>query len=245
MNKKAELINICENNFPIVNKRFSTMEELKAKESFNIKNILIKEIVGEVSNNYELGKKVLENKIMIEPDIVNSLNKNKNYRNARVSKTPKALLKYQKNNDNNLREQVNKEIQEHGLFISKGQELFHGGLPNKEVGDIIITDRVLSTSLNPYVARQNGLHNCKAYDDGELTLNYISIQDENIKGIFLNNRTNHGHEKEVILEKNLEMKVVSKIKISDIQVSKDNCKDKTIPVYLEKLELRKFKDKKN
>ena len=154
MNKKAEIIDLYKNKIKITNYRPATKEEIQVKIDTgtfsDIRDMHVKEKIGEISNSKELVTKMLKDKINVEHEINEILDKNKNYKNAKSSKTPKSILKYQKTNDNNT-EKINNDIHEHGVILPKGQELFHGGLTGKKVGDTIKSVEVFSTSLNPYV----------------------------------------------------------------------------------------------
>ena len=248
MNKKAEIIDLYKNKIKITNYRPATKEEIQVKIDTgtfsDIRDMHVKEKIGEISNSKELVTKMLKDKINVEHEIPEILDKNKNYKNAKSSKTPKSILKYQKTNDNNT-EKINNDIHEHGVILPKGQELFHGGLTGKKVGDTIKSVEVFSTSLNPYVARQNALHNKKAFNDNELNINCIINKDENIKAFYFNNRTNHGNEREVLIEKDIEMKVISKTKVGEIEVTNDEYESKIVPAYVTHLEIKKLHDDKD
>ncbi|MFW2580019.1 hypothetical protein [Aliarcobacter butzleri] len=247
MNKKVEIIDLYKNKIRITEYRTATEEEIQAKINngtfSGISDMHTKETIGEISNSYELATKILKDHINIENEINEILDKDKNYKNAKSSKTPASILKYQKTNTK-INEKVNNEIHEHGVILTKGQELFHGGLTNTKEGDVIISKGVFSTSLNPYVARQNALHNGKAYDDNELNLNCIKIEDEDIRAFVFNARTTHGHEKELLLEKDIEIKVVKKTKVGEIEVTNGKSETKIIPKYVSEVEIKKLQDDK-
>lgn len=244
MSTNSGKIDLFKNKIKITEHRSATEEEIQDKiknGTFNcITDMHIKETIGEISNSKELATKILKDNINVENEINEILDENKNYKNAKSSKTPKSILKYQKTNDNKDTEKINEDIHEYGIKLSKGQELFHGGLPGKEVGEIIKSTSVFSISLNPYVARQNALHNGKAFNDEELNINCIKVEDEITKAFFFNNRTNHGHEREVLIEKDIEMEVISKTKVGEMEVTNGKFEIKTIPVYVSELKIRKL-----
>lgn len=202
------------------------------------------EVVRTLKNPLELTTAILKDNINMENTINDELSKNKAYKDAQSLKTPKSILKYQKSNNKKLQDEVNKEIKEYGVTLAKGQVLFHGGLASKKVGETIETTDTLSTTLIPEVARQNALHNGKAYKENELNINIIKLEDENIDGFVFNNRTNHSNEKEVLLEKDLELKVKKKTKIGDMEVCNGKSEYKTIPVYISEIEVSKVKSLK-
>lgn len=249
MSKNSGKIDLFKNKIKITKHRSATEEEIQDKINkgtfSGISDMSIEETIGEISNSKELATKILKDNINVENEINEILDKDKNYKNAKSSITPKLILKYQKTNDNKNTEKINDDIHEHGVILSKGQELFHGGLPGKEVGETIKSTGVFSTSLNPYVAKQNALHNRKAFNDNELNINCIKVEDEITKAFYFNNRTNHGHEKEVLIEKDIEIKVISKTKVGEMKVTDDKSETKIIPVYISELEIRKLQDDKN
>lgn len=249
MNKKAEIIDLYKDKIKITNYRTATKEEIQVKiDNGTFSGIIdmhVKENIGEISNSKELVTKMLKDKINVENEINKILDKDKNYKNAKSSKTPKSILKYQKTNDNKNTEKINNDIHEHGVILPKGQELFHGGLTGKKVGDTIKSVEVFSTSLNPYVARQNALHNKKAFEDNELNINCIINKDENIKAFYINDRTQHSNEREVLIEKDIEMKVISKTKVGEMEVNNGEHESKIVPVYVSHLEITKSQDDKD
>lgn len=248
MDKKAEKIDLYKNKIKITKSRNATQEEIDNKIKngtfHGIMDMYVNEIIEEISDSLELATKIFKDRIDVEYEINEILEKDKNYKTAMSPKTPEAILKYQKTNNKDA-EKINKEIHEYGVVLSKGQELFHGGLTATKEGDLIISEDVFSTSLNPYVARQNALHNSKAYNDNELNLNCIRIIDDNIKAFVFNSKTKHANEKEILLEKDIEIKVISKTKVAEMEVTNFDSLSKKIPVYVSELEIRKLKDSKD
>ena len=66
-----------------------------------------------------------------------------------------------------------------------------------------------------------------------------------IKAFYFNNRTNHGNEREVLIEKDIEMKVISKTKVGEIEVTNDEYESKIVPAYVTHLEIKKLHDDKD
>lgn len=238
MDRKAKKIDIFEDGpLKVTN---GTPFHIKINEDLFIKDT--KETVElEIKTHFELAMTILKDNINTENLINDKLSKNKAYKDAQSHDTPKSILKYQKSNDKKLQDEVNKEIKEHGITLAKGQVLFHGGLPNTKVGDTIETTDTLSTTLNPHVAISNALHNSKAYEENELNLNTIKLEDENIYGFLFNNRTNHSNEKEVLLANNLKLTVKNKTKVKNMEVCNGKLEYKTIPVYISEVEVSKKK----
>lgn len=246
MDKKAEKIDLYKNKIKIINSRNATQEEIDNKIKngtfHGIMDTYINETIKEISDSSELATKILKDSIDVENEINEMLEKDKSYKTAMSPKTPEAILKYQKTNNKNS-EKINKEIHEFGVVLTKGQELFHGGLPATKEGDLIISEDVFSTSLNPYVARQNAFHNSKAYNDNELNLNCIKILDDNIRAFVFNSKTKHANEKEILLEKDIEIEVVKKTKVGEMPATNVKSEIKIIPMYVTEIEIRKLKQK--
>lgn len=242
MAKKINKIDLFEEKMKVTkirNLTFKEMEEKSKNSDFSgIQDSFVEETIEEVSNNSELAKAIAKNNNM-EAIVNNTLEKNKTYKKAQCFKTPKSTLEYQKTNNRKLCDKVNEEIKKHGVILSEGQELFHGGLPNTKVGDVIKTNEILSTTLNPHVAIANGIHNEKAYNDNELNLNCIVLNDDNIHGIVCNNRSIRKNEKEVILEKDIQYEVVSKTHLCNITVENLNLDTKSVSLNFVQLQAKK------
>ncbi len=246
MARKAKKIDIFEDKpLDIIDIRRATLEEMAEKKDtekpFNISDTIKREVVGTLKDSLELATAILKDDVNMENSINDELSKNKAYKDAQSPKTPKSILKYQKTNNKKFQDEVNKEIKEHGVNLAKGQALFHGGLENKKVGDTIETTDTLSTTLNPHVAISNALHNGKAEKEGELNLNILTTKDEDVKAFIFNNRTKMSHEKEVLLERGLELKVNKRTKIKNMEVMGKDFKEKTISVYVSEVEVSKKK----
>lgn len=243
LSKKIKEINIFKEALEIKKLSDATQEEIEAKQNKNIISIVellhVNETVATVSNNEELLKIVFEKKLLVEKEIDEVLKNNKCYKKAQSPKTPNSILKYQKTNDKKLMQNVNNDIKEHGVILSSEQELLHGGLTGTNEGDVINTNQTFSTTFDPYVAISNSLHNNKAFNDNELNINIIKIKDDNINAFVFNNRTGKSHEKEVLIEKDINLKVTSKTNVCDYEVYNSKQQSKIGPVYISEVEATK------
>lgn len=244
MAKKIKEINIFQDkSINITKSRKRTADELKQlteSSTFNgPMDFYIEENIKEVSNNFELASSIIENKIDMNHEINKRLEKNKIYKDSRASKTPALLLKYQKANNKEKMDQINQDIINSGVILAKGQKLFHGGLPGLKVNDVINMNGILSTTLNPHVAISNASHNNKACDSDELNLIHIDIMSDDINAFIFNKKTSMAHENEVLLEKDLEITIVSKTKLNTIEIENMGKQKKEIPFYLSMATIRK------
>lgn len=245
MAKKIDKIDIFNggNTIEVTNTRRSTPEEMeeKRKKSTGISaaDFIEKETVAIITNNEELTNAILKERKMLSNEINDALDKNEVYSKAKATKTPKLLLKYQKTNDKNDMEQIDKDVKEHGVILSEGQVLYHGGLSNVKVGDTIDCNQTLSTSLNIHAAVSNALHKGKAFIEGEVNLNYITVEDDNVNAFIFGSKTKMAHEKEVLLEKDIQIIVKEKTKIREMEVTNGEGNSKTVPVNLTKISIKK------
>lgn len=245
MAKKIDKIDIFNggNTIKVTNIRRSTPEEMeeKRKKSTGISaaDFIEKETVSIITNNEELTNAILKDRRMLSNEINNALDKNEVYSKAKTPKTPKSLLKYQKTNDKKDMKQINIDLKEHGVTLSAGQVLYHGGLSNVKIGDIIDCNQTLSTTLNVHVAVSNALHNSKAFKEGEVNLNYITVEDDNVDAFIFGSKTKMAHEKEVLLEKDIQIIVKERTKIREMEVTNGEGNSKTVPVNLTKITIKK------
>ena len=240
--KKINKIDILEKPLDILKNRKATKEEIKNSGSTLLIIAGVEEKVGEVTNYFDLARESIVGNINSN-QINEKLKSDKNYKKAQSLKTPKKLLDYQKTNDKNLQEEVNNEIKNKGVCLSKEQVLFHGGKLKNQV-DNIITKETLSTTLNPHVAISNALHKFKAFHDGELHLNILTTKDESIKAFIFNNKTKMSHEREVLLENNLKIVKTKETFIKKLEVSDGESNIKEIPVKIVEQEISKKEVKK-
>jgi hypothetical protein len=130
-----------------------------------------------------------------------------------LSKTPYTIAQNQTNYPYNNLAQLNKDIEKHGQYLSSGQILFHGGAwsGNYNIGEEITLQKPLSTSLSPYKATMNAIHNGKAFNSGCLDLFVLKIaKDNNTKAfIYRINGSTLGHEKEVLMETGIKLKITN------------------------------------
>lgn len=139
-------------------------------------------------------------------------------RKAMPSITPAVLSQYQRlySFSTNMND-VNTEVVSSGKPLADGQILFHGGclLKGLQVGKSLALTRPLSTSLSPSMAIRNGEWRGKFYHDNEANLIILTARSMTHKTfIFKINGTDKGHEKEVLIQKNAVLKIVSRTLIN-------------------------------
>lgn len=244
MAKKIDKIDIYNGGkLDIIKPRFCTLEErIEIDKKSTIKNgskYILHDVVDQISNNDELITKVLKDNLKVSTEIDNALKNNSNYKKAKALKTPKSLLNYQKTNNKAHMDKINVDIIESGVILSPGQEVIHGGLPNTKVGDVIITTQTLSTTLDPNIAVNNADYLDKAYEAEELNINILKIESDDIHALVFNGKTKMGHEKEVILEKGLELVIEERTKVSEIERVKEDGSKKMISKYVTKISVKK------
>lgn len=235
--KKVEKIDILEKAFDILKNRKATKEDLKDRASTLLIIAGVEEKIGEVDNYFDLAKETILGNINSN-QIDEKLKSDKNYKKAQSRKTPKKLLDYQKTNDKSLQEDANNEVKNKGVILSKNQVLFHGGNLKNQT-DSTTTKETLSTTLNPYVAISNALHRGKAFEDGELHLNILTTKDDYIKAFVFNNRTKMSHEREVLLENNLQITKTKETFIKELEATDIKGNIKKIAVKVVEQEIAK------
>ncbi|WP_413503152.1 hypothetical protein [Serratia proteamaculans] len=170
------------------------------------------------------------------------------WRSYMPSETPDALADYQENYPPDDFSPINQLVVNYGIALPEGQSLFHGGFwPVNEDGSLLdthTTNRVLSTSLCPKVALNNGDWRGKAYDAGRLDLMVITVKKSAKKAfIFDMDADPNGHELEVLFEDGVQLTLIDAQLVS---TKFNTCKadklgytvSKTIPVYVLQVELR-------
>lgn len=182
----------------------------------------------------------------IENRISQSLNDiNSGYQQARElmpNVTPKILSEYQRLYSSQTKmDIVNTEIINAGDFLAEDQILFHGGgiLQNIGVNGSYTTTRPLSTSFCPVKAHLNGAWRGKYFHENEANLIVLIVKSMSKPAyVFKINRTDKGHEKEVLIASGATLKVISKnLLCSNYEVraaSEDTSPvmKKTVPFYL-------------
>lgn len=164
-----------------------------------------------------------------------ALDNDKNFacwRKTMPSKTPSELSYYQKKYPNYDFDRVNIEINMNGAILPEGQFLFHGGIwPNVED---VVTDRPLSTTFCPQVALRNAEHKGKAYEENQIDLIVLRVQNPRSKAfVYRRKGTNLGHENEVLFATGAKLRLRSKTLIrSDYLVVKWQHPDKHVPIYV-------------
>ncbi len=241
---KLPLVNVLSEPYEVWSERKPTKEEMFSGGSpvFAVKDKLIKK----VCNAKEAAVHVLTDGVgnglenFIE-DSLNNSSKYKDMKKAMPSKTPDGLAEYQKKYPQYDAEKVSKEINEIGMSLAEGQCLFHAGAWPEEFKEKI-TDRPLSTSLCPQVARQNALHKGKAYNAGRIDILILkAVEPKTNVFVFKDKGTNLGHEKEILFAAGAKVTFKKRTKVRDDYIVgayiSGNMEEKKIPVYVVEVEV--------
>ncbi len=128
--------------------------------------------------------------------------------------TPPALLDYQEKHTSYNRRHFESELDEFGVYLSRGQVIYHGGLWPMNV-DRFVTDRPLSTTFNPQKAWLVAVHNGKAYRAGRLDIFVITVSASSTKSYHYTPDSQHGHEREVVFATGAELRIISDTYVCD------------------------------
>lgn len=251
-NKKLDVINVFEKPCEIYSTRNATeaemMEQLKNQEELTL--FVKDELLKRIDTHVEAVKHILDVQVdnVLESHIDNALKNNKKlktWEKTLPSKTPKSLVKYQKeySKEKNNKE-VDQNINQHGGLLSDGQILFHGGTFEKTTLDQFTTSKPLSTTFCPQIALRNAEFGGKAYDENEINIYVLTVKNSKTNVFkFKQNGTNFGHEKEVLFAAGADITIMNKVKIcDDRKVCKCNPKstsilEKKVSVYYTEVEI--------
>lgn len=138
-----------------------------------------------------------------------------------LDKLPDAINTYKRNYELANLDQVSTEVLAFGRNLHKGQVLFHGGYFPYQVGDVLITDRPLSTSFCPKIALRNAGWIGKAFDTGEIHLLVLRVMQPSPKAFIFPLDDELGIEKEVLISAQVKLQFISKTLVrSDYRLSK-------------------------
>lgn len=132
---------------------------------------------------------------------------------------PDALSSYQGEFSENDWEKADKAIRAHGVELSAGQFLFHGGHWASDIATFT-TSRPFSTSFCPQVALRNAEWRGKAYDVGRVDLMVVCVVNPQTEAYAYCREGNHGQEKEVVFASGAQLTRLRETYITDIPVSK-------------------------
>lgn len=161
----------------------------------------------------------------------------KQWRLAMPRATPQGLKNYKSSYPHYDADQVNKEINEFGHYLSPGQVLFHAGVwPG---GTSLVTDRPLSTSFCPQVALRNADHNGKAYEAGRIDLLVIRVAESATKAFAYKRKGMAlGHENEVVFAAGASLSWFSETLVrKDYPAGKAFHDSKDVPAYVLEIDL--------
>ena len=127
-----------------------------------------------------------------------------------LNQLPDAIETYKREYELANLDQVSTEVLAFGHNLHDGQILFHGGYFPYEVGDVLITDRPLSTSFCPQIALRNAEWRGKAFDQGEIHLLVLRVMQPSPKAFIFPLDDELGIEKEVLISAHVQLQFISK-----------------------------------
>lgn len=203
-----------------------------------------REVVNVVYNHFQAAKHIAQTPMDGEFGwfVDAALSKDSAYsdlRNMMPAETPPALLDYQEKHTSYNRRRFESEVDEFGVYLSRGQILYHGDLWPKNV-ERLVTDRPLSTSFNPQKAWHVAVHNGKAYKAGRLDIFLITVSAPSRKSYHYTPDSQHGHEREVVFASGATLSLIRDTYICDGVVYSGEAfsnKNKTVPVHVIEVEL--------
>ena len=179
-----------------------------------------------------LGNRLIDRELS---ELINSqIETDDNYlqlKNNMPSIVPESLEIYQTDIDNANYEQVNNEILQYGIGLSEGQILLHGGkLPDTS----FITERPLSTTIDPSVALNEEFSCSKAYRRRCIELNILTILSSRISAfLFVDEESDFNHEREILLQSGIKLlKTREEIILNEYPLSDAYNKVINVPVKL-------------
>jgi hypothetical protein len=136
------------------------------------------------------------------------------WRNTMPSRIPNELSEYQRRYSECDLKAVDEKINQYGILLPNGQVLFHGGTWSN--GNLITTDRPLSTTFCPQVALRNAEHNGKAYGTGKIDLFVLKFCNCKSKAyVYKRHGSDQGHENEVLIASGAKLTLHSETLISE------------------------------
>lgn len=168
----------------------------------------------------------------------------KNWLEFMPDPVPAELIEYQDNYASTDLTSVDRLVKKYGVLPPDGQFLFHGGLWPREVNTknpaVYFTDRVLSTSLCPKVALDNGDWRGKSWDAGRLDLIVIHVKSPVTPAFIFNKELDgHGHELEVLFASGAELKFIDeKLVCTKWEANKYDFNTKLIQTYVINVEVK-------
>lgn len=150
-------------------------------------------------------------------------------RNKMPISTPKALIDYQSRYPHYDHREVDQEINKYGTTLAEGQWLTHGGIwPS--LFDEFITDRPLSTTFCPQIARRSAEWNGKAFDAGRIDFIVMRVTSPSTKAYLYSADGDLGHEKEIVFATGAKLTMLSETFICDTSVFQKT--EKRVPAYV-------------
>lgn len=250
MEKKVGVVNVFDKPYQVWSQRKTTAEEalelVKKKgltyiEALEVDDKLIEEVSTHTQAASYMIRVAVDNGL--EGHIDRALDDNAEYRCLRElmpKEVPEALNAYQGSFPHYDEVKVNEAINTHGVEISDGQVLFHGGQWASEE-NTFTASRPFSTSFCPQVALRNAEWRGKAYDSGRVDLMVVRVTEPVTKAYAYSREGDHGNEKEIVFASGAQLKLVRETHVADISVRKITTgiqeETKIVPAYVVEVEL--------
>ncbi|MBQ4836792.1 hypothetical protein [Pseudoalteromonas luteoviolacea] len=240
---KLDLINVFEQPYEFCKYTELSSEEMdRYFEEHNEIKTVRKEFLYEIKTHFDAAKHIADKLCdsHLESHIDRHLQSDSKFKKL-LNKMPKLTeqIKLHKTGYNSCNEsQLIKEMSSLCYSLSDGQVLFHGGHLLKNGQEEVILDRPLSTSFCPQIALRNAQWRNKAGEAGVLELYILTLRDSNTN-VFVFDPNNQDdekrHEKEVLFQRGLSLKLKSRIKVKDHEFSMPGKKIR-YPINLVELE---------
>jgi len=160
------------------------------------------------------------------------------WRDAMPSRTPPELSRYQRLYPQFNATKVEAAIEAHGVVLSEGQILFHGGIWPGGPANAYATYRPFATTFSPQVALLNAVHMDKAFIANRIDLMVLRAHQPRTKVFsFRISGTDKGHEKEALFASGATLHLINCQLIGNHLVGNLNMATKEVPVYVLDVEI--------
>lgn len=202
--------------------REATIEEMTASARAGRLSMTVNDnLVAHVSSEHDAALHMITQCVDngLEGHIDRALREDSGFRQwleAMPNVSPFALETYQQAYPPDDFHAVDLAISEHGIALSTGQLLFHGGTIAFPPDGALVTTRPFSTTFCPQVALRSAEWRGKAYEADEVNLYLLRVVSPNTKVfVFDPNGFDKGHEKEVLFASGITLILRSRSTVRD------------------------------
>jgi hypothetical protein len=229
--------------FEVWSKRDATSEELACMPDGAFSPVVNGKLTARIANEYQAAEYMARHgtAIALERHIDGVLRGApfKQWLKAMPDATPLALEAYQQDYPPQDYGPVDDAIRAHGIALSPGQMLFHGGHIGLKLDDEFVTTRPLSATFCPQVALRSAEWRGKAYEAGQVCLYLLRVISQDTKAfVFDPDASDKGNEKEVLLASGARLiqrqknEVRRGYNVSRFNTDKMDSESRLVPVYL-------------